>query len=99
MVAICEAAVTNAYILGRTTGLEGLMELHLGDIVQTTDCHKRPVTGEIIQLLEHTIIVAQGDYRAVVPKKNLTKAGDTFPPFKQKRPPSMVRPRENTSRH
>lgn len=48
------------------------MQLNRGDFVQTTDCHHQPVAGEIIQLLENTVIVAQGEKRTVVPKKNLT---------------------------
>lgn len=59
------------------------MQLNRGDFIKTTDCHHQPVEGEIIQLLDNTVVVAQGEKRFVVPKKILAQAGYTFPRFKK----------------
>jgi|GEM_PF-5366069 len=60
------------------------MELNIGDSVQTNDCHGQPVSGEISQLLERTVIVTEKEQRFVVAKKVLRQEGYTFPPFNKK---------------
>lgn len=73
------------------------MQLNRGDFIKTTDGHNRPVAGEIIQLLEHTIIVAKGEERVVVLKKTLTQAGYTFPRFKWRKAFMTVQDRAEES--